>query len=168
MTDFIESLKPRSVPVTVTLPYGGTADICMGTLTLSEWDAQGEAVAPPLAPFVSHNNRGEEVRNYADPQYLVARERAEAERRWRRLTLGLLKGGNTIDGVMFDEQVKRVKDTLDTTIAAALMGWQASLITQAKAAVVDRSKRFHAGGTVEAAHDETVEPESADVSTAAE
>lgn len=159
MSDFLEMLSPRVMPVEVALPYGGTATVDMYSLTLHEWDELGEAVADPLAPFVMHNSRGEEVRNYADPKYLQERRTVEAERRWRRLTMALLKAGNEIDGIHFDEKVRRVRENLDGSIAAALMNWQARNFMEARASVVERSKSFRSLGPAEAADDAALEAE---------
>lgn len=168
MADFLETLKSRTVEVEVTLPYGDKITICMGSLTLSEWDSLGESVPQPEGTYVRHNDRGEEIRSYATAEYQKASREAEAERRWKRLTMGMLRGGNAIDGLLFEDQVKRVRETLDSSIATTLMNWQIKSITQGKASVIDRSKRFQPVGTTDPTDDETVEPESADVPILAE
>lgn len=158
--DIIDSLRPAAVDVLVTLPYGSKVTVTMGTLTLSEWDDLGESVPHPVAPFVMHNSRGEEVRNYADPAYLKQVRQAEAERRWRRLTLGLLRGGNTIEGTLFEDQVKRVREHMDSAIAMALMRWQAALIAEGKAAIADRARRFQPDGPDETENDAALRPDA--------
>lgn len=165
MPDLLEALGPRVVPVEVKLPYGDTITVNMGSLSLSEWDALGEAVPQPEGDYVGHNSQGQEIRSYTTPRYLKAAREADAERRWRRLTMGLLRGGNAIDGLMFEDQVKRVRENMDTAIAAALMSWQASLVSSTKAAVVDRSKRFQPVGIGKAEGDAALEAEPADVGT---
>ena len=163
MADLLDKLQAAPVEVEVILPGGTKHQICMGSLTLQEWDDLGEAVPSPEAPFMNHNARGEEIRNYQSPEYLHQVRVAESERRWRRLTMAFLRGGNTIAGMTFDEQVQRVKTLLDGAIATQLMRWQSDLILSGKASVVERSKRFQPGGDPEAAGANAVEDRPADV-----
>lgn len=140
--NILEQLAPRVVPVECTLSYGTKVIVSMGTLSMHLWDELGDAVADPIAPFVTHNSRGEEVRNYADPGYLKARRQAEAERTYRRLTYAFLRGGNAIPGTLFEEQVESVKKNLDLAIASALIRWQRALIEESRARVLALSATF--------------------------
>lgn len=151
MADLLDQLYAAPVEVEVILPNGAKHTVLMGSLTLQEWDDLGEAVPSPEAPYVDRNARGEEIRNYQSPTYQKEFRAAESERRWRRLAMALIRGGNVIDGLTFDDQVKRVKANLDGAIAMQLMRWQSDLILAGKASVVERSKRFQPGGDPEAA-----------------
>lgn len=161
MTDIIDelfTLEPSDVRVA--LPGGTTFTVRMGHLTLEEWDSLGESVPTPQAPFLYHNAKGEEVRNYADPRYQTDFRNAESERRYRRLTLGILRGGNKIEGVMFDEQVKRVKQKMPAAAATALIRWQSNQITEGKANVMQRSEQFQPDGLTPPPDDAPMEREA--------
>lgn len=157
---FLELLTPKIVPVQVTLPYGSSVTINMYTLSMGEWDELGESILDPTAPFVMHNSRGEEVRNYAAPQFLRERRKAESERAYRRLTMALIRGGNEIEGLLFENKVDEVRKRLDLAIASALMRWQASLIAEGRVRVINAADKFP---DVEAVKDED-SPEDEDVS----
>jgi hypothetical protein len=142
LTDFLSALEPRVVDVKITLSHGGSVTIKLGTLTMHEWDMYGEFVKDPLAPFVSHNVRGEEIRNYNAPEYLAARRAGEVTRAYRRLTLALVRGGNEIKGDLFEDKVEEVRERLDLAIAAALMRWQSALVSEGRVAILNAAERF--------------------------
>lgn len=139
---FLDNLVPKIIPVRIILPHGSTVDIDMYSLTMSEWDELGESVDDPIAPYVGLNSRGEEIRNYTDPKYLKERRKVESERAFKRLTMGMLRGNNDIEGVLFEDKVKAVKEKLDIGIASALMRWQSSNITESRVRVLNAAERF--------------------------
>lgn len=144
----LDALSARIVPVRVTLPYGDAVELPLYTMTMAEWDKLGEAVPEPVPPFSHHNARGEEIRNIYDPAYQQARRKAEVERAYRRLTYALVKGGNHIEGALFEDQVRRVQEHLDLSIASALMQWQRMLMVEAQARSVALAERFQRADAV--------------------
>lgn len=144
VSDFLTQLEPRVVEVRVRLSHGSTVEIKIATLSMHEWDELGESVKDPIPPFVSHNARGEEIRNYYDPTYLAQRRQVEVTRSYKRLTMGLIRGGNEIAGILFEDKVAEVQKRLDLAIAAALMRWQSALVTEGRVAVLTAADRFPA------------------------
>lgn len=142
--NILAQLEPQIVTVRVRLPYGTPLEIKIYTLTLAEWDELGEAIDDPLAPFKYHNSRGEEVRDFYDPKYLKARRAAETNRAYRRLTMGLVRAGNEIPGILFEDKVKEVKARMDLSLATTLMRWQSELITLGQVAVMTAADQFPA------------------------